>query len=83
MHMNLAEYFQANRPQPRYAFGSRVEGLYMGIPYVGTLYGDNLRSELEGPMCTIHLDLPIRTAKGQPGIDIIRVSYASIRGLRK
>ena len=38
----LAEYFEANRPKPKYAFGDRVEGTYMKIPYVGTAYTDIL-----------------------------------------
>lgn len=83
MHMSLAEYFLLNRPKPKYQFGTRVEGVYQGIPYVGTLYGDNLRSELEGPMCTIHLDLPLRVKRGEPWVTIIRVGYKSIKGIRK
>jgi hypothetical protein len=55
----------------------------MGIPYVGTVYGDNLRNYDEGPMCTIHLDLPLRTKKGEPWVQYIRVGYKSIKGLRK
>lgn len=82
MHMTLAEYFELNRPKPRYAFGTRVEGQHMGVPFVGTVYGDNMRSELEGPMCTIHLDLPLRVKKGEPYATIIRVGYKSIKGLR-
>ena len=42
--MNLAEYFAANRPEPKYNFGDRVEGTYKGIPYVGTAYTDNMRN---------------------------------------
>jgi len=48
--MTLADYFKTNRPEPKYNFGDRVEGTYKGIPFVGTAYGDNMRSELEGPM---------------------------------
>jgi len=81
--MTLSEYFEANRPKPRYAFGTRVEGVHMGVPYVGTVYGDNMRSELEGPMCTIHLDLPLRSKKGEPYASIIRVGYKSIKRIRQ
>jgi len=78
--MNLADYFKANRPEPKYNFGDRVEGTYKGIPFVGTAYGDNMRSELEGPMVSVHLDLPMK-------IDLvwhnnIRVTYKQIKGLR-
>ena len=80
---SLAEYFALNRPKPKYAFGTRVDGVYQGVPYVGTVYGDNMRSELEGPMVTIHLDLPLRTKKGEPYSNIIRVGYKSIKGIRQ
>ena len=79
--MNLAEYFEANRPKPRYAFGARVEGVYKGIPYVGTAYGDNMVNELEGPRVSIHLDLPMKL--GLEWVSYIRVSYDDIRGLRR
>jgi hypothetical protein len=58
--MTQDEYFTANRPKPRYKFGDRVEGKYMGIPYVGSAYTDNMRNEIEGPMVSIHLDLPMK-----------------------
>lgn len=79
--MNLAEYFEQHRPKPKYAFGDRVEGVYQGIPYVGTAYTDNMRNETEGPRVSVHLDLPMK-------IDAvwhnnIRVTYKQIKGLRK
>jgi hypothetical protein len=76
----LAEYFEANRPKPRYKFGDRVEGTYMGIPWVGTAYTDNMRSELEGPMVSIDLDLPMKIGKEYH--NYIRVKYKDIKGLR-
>ena len=78
--MNLAEYFEQHRPKPKYAFGDRVEGTYKGIPFVGTAYGDNMRSELEGPMVSIHLDLPMKI--GKEWHNYIRVKYKEIKGLR-
>ena len=78
---NLAEYFAANRPHPRYKFGDRVEGVYQGIPYVGTAYTDNMRSALEGAKVSIHLDLPMKI--GKEWHNYIRVSYKEIKGLRK
>ncbi len=59
----LAEYFAEHRPKPKYQVGDRIEGTYKGIPYVGTAYTDNMRSELEGPMVSVHLDLPIKIDK--------------------
>jgi len=79
--MTLAEYFEQNRPKPKYQFGDRVEGTYMGIPWVGTAYTDNLRNELEGPRVSIHLDLPMRV--GTEWLNYIRVGYKEIKGLRK
>ena len=79
--MNLAEYFQANRPRPRYSFGDRVEGVYKGIPYVGTVYTDNMVNEAEGARVSIHLDLPIKL--GTEWVSYIRVSYKDIKGLRR
>lgn len=77
---NLAEYFRANRPQPQYEIGSRVEGTYKGIPWVGTVGCDNLRNYDEGPRVTVHLDLPLKA--GDQWHNIIRVGYDDIRGLR-
>jgi hypothetical protein len=79
--MNLAEYFEAYRPKPKYNFGDRVEGTYMKIPYVGTAYTDNMRNEQEGPMVNVHLDLPIKINKEWHYY--IRVKYKDIKGLRK
>jgi hypothetical protein len=77
---SLAEYFEANRPKPRYKFGDRVEGTYKGIPYVGSAYTDNMRNETEGPMVSIHLDLPMKIDNSW--LTMIRVKYKEIKGLR-
>ena len=77
----LAEYFEATRPRPRYKVGDRVDGTYKGIPYVGTVYTDNMRNELEGPMVNVHLDLPLKV--GKDWHNYIRVKYKDIKGLRK
>ena len=79
--MNLAEYFAEHRPKPKYNFGDRVEGVYKGMPYVGTAYTDNMRNETEGPMVSVHLDLPMMI--GFVWHTLIRVSYKEIKGLRK
>ena len=79
--MTQEEYFAANRPVPKYKFGDRVEGIYKKIPFVGTAYTDNMRNELEGPMVSVHLDLPIKI--DSVWRDIIRVTYKDIKGLRK
>jgi hypothetical protein len=78
--MTQDEYFTANRPKPKYKFGDRVEGVYMDVPYVGTAYTDNMRNELEGPMVSIHLDLPMKI--GAEWHNYLRVKYKDIKGLR-
>ena len=78
--MTLAEYFELHRPKPKYKFGDRVEGTYKKIPYVGTAYTDNMRNESEGPMVSIHLDLPMKI--GDEWVSYIRVKYKDIKGLR-
>jgi len=78
---SLAEYFAEHRPKPKYQFGDRVEGVYKGIPFVGTAYGDNMRSGLDGPMVSIHLDLPMKLDNEY--VNYIRVKYKEIKGLRK
>ena len=79
--MTLAEYFAQHRPKPKYQFGDRVEGTYMKIPYVGTAYTDNMVNESQGPMVSIHLDLPMKL--GTEWVSYIRVQYKDIKGLRK
>jgi hypothetical protein len=78
---SLAEYFAQHRPVPKYAVGDRVEGTHQKIPYVGTVYTDNMRNETEGPMVSVHLDLPMKI--GADYHNYIRVKYKEIRGLRK
>lgn len=56
---SLAEYFEKNRPQPYFQFGTRVFGKYNKIPFIGTVYGDGMINEEQGPRLSIHLDLPI------------------------
>jgi hypothetical protein len=78
--MTQEEYFAKHRPVPKYKFGDRVEGTYKGMPYVGTAYTDNMRNEIEGPMVSVHLDLPIKLE----GVwhNNIRVTYKEIKGVR-
>ena len=56
---SLAEYFAKNRYSPKYQFGQRVYGVWNKVPFIGTVYGDSVISELQGPRLTIQLDLPI------------------------
>ena len=78
--MTQEEYFAKHRPVPKYKFGDRVEGTYKGMPYVGTAYTDNMRNETEGPMVSVHLDLPIKLE----GVwhNNVRVTYKEIKGIR-
>jgi hypothetical protein len=55
----LAEYFHANRYQPKYFIGDRVFGYYNKIPFIGSVGNDTLINPEVGPQISIHLDLPI------------------------
>lgn len=79
---SLTEYFEKTIPKPKYQFGDRVDGIYKGVPFVGTVGTDNIRSEQEGPMVCIHLDLPLKTADSLH-MTFVRVKYKDIKGLRK
>jgi len=69
--MNLAEYFEKNRPKGSFILGDRVFGYYEGIPFVGTTGFEGMRSEDEGLMVCVMLDLPIKL--DDRIINIIRV----------
>ena len=58
--MGLAEYFKANRYDPKYYIGDRLIGKWNKIPFVGTVGNDTLINDEEGPRISIHLDLPIK-----------------------
>ena len=57
---SLKEYFEKNRYQAKYEFGTRVFGRWNKIPFVGTIYGDSVINDEQGPRLTIQLDLPIK-----------------------
>lgn len=57
---SLADYFAKERYQAKYEFGTRVFGRWNKIPFMGTIYGDSVISEEQGPRLTVHLDLPIK-----------------------
>lgn len=57
---SLAEHFAKTRYQSKYEFGARVFGKWNKIPFVGTVYGDSVVSDAEGPKYTIYLDLPLK-----------------------
>ncbi len=58
-----AEYFEKNRPKPKWFIGDRVFGKWNKIPFVGTVLNDNMVCEEEGPRVSIHLDLPLKYNK--------------------
>lgn len=57
---SLKEYFEKNRYQPKYEFGTRIFAKWNKIPFVGTIYGDSVISEVNGPRLSISLDLPLK-----------------------
>jgi len=57
---SLAEEFAKSRHVAKYEFMTRVSGTYKGIPFVGSIGNDTVINEAEGPIFTIHLDLPMK-----------------------
>ena len=78
---NLTDFFDRTIPKPRYRFGDRVDGIYQGVPFVGTVGSDNIRSEVEGPRVTVSLDLPFKI--DEIVYNVIRVEYKDIKGIRQ
>jgi hypothetical protein len=73
----LAEYFAANRYVSQYEIGERLCGRWNKIPFVGTVGNDSVVNELEGPIISVRLDLPI---KYQDNIyHHIRVKHADVK----
>lgn len=61
---NLADYFAKNRPVPKWKFGDRVKGKYMGVPFIGTCGGEGMVNETDGSLVTVFLDLPLKAKDG-------------------
>ena len=57
---NQTDYFQRISYKHIYDIGDRVEGVWNGIPWVGSVGCDKLVDLDKGPEITIHLDLPIK-----------------------
>ena len=75
----LKEWFEANRPKPKFEFSTRVFGKHNKVPFIGTTGADNLRSIEDGPQVTVLLDLPMKTKDGY--VSVIRVPYSSIKSI--
>lgn len=75
---NLAEYFAQNRYQYKYNMGDRVRGMYLGIPFAGTVCIDNCLNEDEGPFVIVDLDLPIRI--DNQVLSMIKVTHTDLHG---
>lgn len=54
------DYFNRIGYKAKYEIGDRVEGIWNGIPFVGSVGNDRLVNEDDGPEVTITLDLPIK-----------------------
>ena len=55
----MAEYFLEKRYKPTWFMGDRVQGKFNNIPYIGTVGNDSMVSEIEGPIVSVFLDLPL------------------------
>jgi hypothetical protein len=58
--VNYKDYFEKNRPKPKFNFGDRVIGTYHKVPFVGSVGNDTVLNEKDGPRVTVHLDLPLK-----------------------
>jgi hypothetical protein len=76
---SLADYFAKERYCAKYEFGTRVFGRWNKIPFIGTIYGDSVINNEQGPRLTIHLDLPIKFANTV--YSIIIDTHTSFKGL--
>lgn len=59
MNGKLAEYFKANRHQPKYFIGDWVFGKYNNVPFIGVVGNEEVIDEESGPRVSVHLFLPI------------------------
>lgn len=76
-----AEYFEKNRPKPKFHMGDRVIGRWNKIPFVGSVAVDGMVSEEEGPRVSVFLDLPLKYKDKYK--NIITVKHRDIRLLPK
>ena len=77
----LADWFKANRYQGKRHLGERVTGVYKGIRWMGTLGVDNEVNELEGPLVTVLLDLPLKI--DDKVHNILRIKSKDVKPLKE
>ena len=78
---SLTDYFAKTGYKAKYEFMARVEGKYKNVPFVGSVGQDTLISPDEGPIYSIHLDLPMKV--GKTYINILRCKHSEIKGLKR
>lgn len=76
---SLSDFFKNTRKTHKFEFGTRVFGYYQTIPFIGSVGFDGVVSELEGPMVTVTLDLPIKLIDCT--ISVVRVKRKDIKPL--
>jgi hypothetical protein len=57
---NYKNYFDKERPKPKWFLGDRVTGTYNKIPFIGTVLNDNIVKEDFIPQVSVYLDLPLK-----------------------
>lgn len=77
----MADYFAEHRPKPKYQTGQRVEGVYKGVPFIGTVGADIMVNYDIGPMVTVFVDLPVKV-EDVWHTTFIKVKYKDIKCLR-
>jgi hypothetical protein len=78
---SLADYFDKVTYKATYEIGDRVLGRWNGIPFIGTIGNDNQLNPIDGPFCTVHLDLPIKFEDAVK--DVIIVKHEQINRLKE
>lgn len=79
---SMADEFRESRYQPKYEFMARVQGVYKGIPFVGSVGNDTVIAPDIGPVYHIHLDLPMRL-KDKTVINILCCKHSDIKNLKR
>lgn len=77
---NYKNYFQKNRPNPKWFLGDRVSGKYNKIIFVGTVLNDSVMTEDMTPRVSVYLDLPLKI--DQQYKNIITVEQKNLKKLK-
>lgn len=78
---NYKNYFEKNRPKPKWFLGDRVYGKINKNLFVGTVLNDNVVTEDMIPQVSVYLDLPLKV--NQQYKNIITVEQKHLKKLKE